>query len=410
MVDISIEPGVIRVIGNPLSSITLGALPPIIELIPGQISFEMMNFDPILGTFVPGDPFAAPFYISGAGTASYDMTSMTLQPGEPTTAHDRSLWIRYRADSPVTATFAATSADPFVMEVFDGDSLDTLAVSKTGSTVTQDINTGYTYVRLTSSTNTDIDLDWSYVLRAGGLMIDILTPEIERTPHDVNVSVIGGFGSEEIRFTWSPSVSDLIPGTTSRPITLATIRSDTEGNILIGTLPIPAVYKGTYTILAKGLTSNYSASETFKVLADPLPSDSDPDDVTPETVIGVNWFFDDGAGHTWAMELNPTNMRSIVFPKVYMTQRTTSGDGQNHIYQGTVAAKDWGFTGTLMNQDEYDELVYFYSLDRKFYVTTHRGDTLIVTFRALDVTPKKNGDNFNTWSYSADVLLFGMVP
>lgn len=402
------DPGIIRFAGKPLT-VSLGPLPPTITIIPGQIIFEMMDFDPIVGAFVLGDPFQSPFDIRESGTATYDMTDMTLQTGEPTTAHDRSAWVRYTADGPMTATFTATSADPFTLEVFEGGALADLVEAQTGATVTQDINTGHTYLRLTSSTDTDITLDWSYVLRIGGLMMDVLTPEIDLTPADVQVSVIGGFGSEEIKFTWSPSVSDLIPGATSRPITLATIRSDTEGNILLGTLPIQPVYHGTYTITAKGLSSGYSAVGTFKVLNDPLPQDSDPNDVAPEEVVGVNWFFDDAAGHTWAMDINPSTMESIVFPKAYLAERSTSGDGQNIIWQGTVAAKDWGFAGVLFSQAEQDELLYYYNLDRKFYITTHRGQTLIVTFVSLDITPKKNQNNFWTWQYTGKLFLFGEV-
>jgi hypothetical protein len=109
------------------------------------------------------------------------------------------------------------------------------------------------------------------------------------------------------------------------------------------------------------------------------------------------------------MQYNPDRMTTPVSRKVLTPERTTAGTGQHIIWQGARPAVQWSFNGTVMSQSEYEELEYFYDLNRRFYITDHRNRTFVVTMKSLNATPRKNGNNFWTFDYEVNCLLFEQV-
>jgi hypothetical protein len=408
----------------PPLSIDLGEEPPSMFVEPAEINITVTVPNPIVGTFYQGDLFTYPWEIIESGSETFDMTNMSddfsALPSYSDVDHGDHYakgWVRYYSQVPAQLTVTATSADPFIMIMAEGDTALELVVigdsvvHGTSGTIVADINSGYTYIQLAAVPEDDssITLTWSYIPVPASLMMDMLTPIIDMTPDAVMVSVQGGSPGEDIRFTWSPPVSDLITGTTSRPITLATVGSDFEGNILTATLEIPAVYAGTYEVTATGVSSGAQATTTFIVENDPLPQDSSPSSSEPVASISVKWLWDDGAGHEWIMQYNPDRMTTPVSRKVLTPERTTAGTGQHIIWQGARPAVQWSFNGTVMSQSEYEELEYFYDLNRRFYITDHRNRTFVVTMKSLNATPRKNGNNFWTFDYEVNCLLFEQV-
>lgn len=227
-------------------------------------------YSPIVGTVLQGDPFTYPYEINNTGSATYVMNSMTKETGEPTTAFTKSMWLRYYSPGPVALTLAA-SGGSLSVEVFEGTTLTSLVLlGSSASGLTVNIGTGYTYIRLSTSTNISIVLSWSFVTRTIALLEKTLTPELAYTPGVVRVAVQGARSNEEVLFTWSPAESDLIPDTVPRPITLASVRADVDGRILVGSLQIPITYAGSYEILAVGTVSGYQTHATFAVTHDPI--------------------------------------------------------------------------------------------------------------------------------------------
>lgn len=413
--EVTFAPAVIQAIAVPPLSVSLGPANPVIEVLPAMVDVSVSTFvNGIVGTVIVGDPFYYPWTIVEGGSQDFDMTDMT--EGDEDIDVDvtlpRTQWFRYYSPLPAELTINFDSTEDYRVTVYQGTTLDELAVDETHTasgplTLTLNVITGYTYFSLHSDTDDDIEVDWTYVPVDTDLMIDAFNPVIDTTPHTLLVAVQGADASESLRFTWSPPNSTLIPSSTPRPITLATITSDFEGNLYIGSIPIPSVYAGTYTLNVEGVTSHKTSAVAFQVLSNPLPEDDSDDDAEPVEQLTLKWLWDDGAGHTWVMTNNPDSMLTVVAPKMLTAERTTSGAGQHVIWQGATPAVDWGFRGTVLSDDDYAEFEYFYNLDRKFYITTHRNITFVVTFRNLDMQPKKNGSNFWTFDYNAQLLLFG---
>lgn len=418
-------PGSIQYQAIPPLSIDLSEIDPVIDVFPAIWEVKCNPVTPVVGTFVQGDPFYYPWTIIEDGTQDFDMTDMTADDdsGGSLTFMDypRTQWVRYYTEIPVVLTLTATSDEEFVIVYYEETELDDLtwefpgdyvkgdapSFALTDATFSLDLNSGYHYFQLHSDTDDPITLTWTYEPSNPQLLLDIVDESLERAPETLIVALQGADPGEGVRFTWNPPVSDLIPGPTPRPITLATITSDPEGNIYIGSIPIPTVYAGDYLLTATGVSSGKIGTATFIVENDPLPEDSSGSDVEPVASMSIKWLWDDGDGHTWVMDHNPDRMLSVIRSKILTAERTTSGTGQHIIWQGATPAVDWGFSGTVLSQSEFEELEFFYNLNRKFYITTHRNKTYIVTFKSLDVTPRKNGANFWTFDYNASVYLFG---
>lgn len=417
---ISFTPAQVQVTVNPPLSIELGEADPVIEVITADVDVVVNLDDPIVGAFVVGNPFAYPHTIIESGSQAFDMTGMDFEAGEGDPSLDsytflpwlKTQWIKYVSQTPAQLTITHSGTDDYGIQAFEGTSLDNLIeIGRTTDTtgpLVVDINSGVTYIRISTSTEAEtVTLTWSYIPSAPPLFMDVLSPTLEYTPDTVTVAVQGGAPNEDITFIWSPPVSDLISGATPRPITITSISADFEGNILVGSLEIPAVYAGTYTITATGEDSGRQATGSFIVLNDPLDQDAEEDATEPVASITVRWLWDDGRGHTWIMPKNPDRMTSVIKKKTLLAEHTTAGAGQHIIWQGATPATSWSFNGTITTEDEYDELVFFHSLNRKFYITDHRNRTFIVTSRSLQMTPRKNSDNFWTFDYTMDCFLYG---
>jgi hypothetical protein len=410
--EVRFTPAIVSVLARAPLSIVLGPGAPIVDVLPAQVNVVASGPNPIVGTFEIGDPFSYPIVIRESGSGTYDLDGFTVETDEPALSggFNQSMWIAYQADVPMQLTITASSTDDFMMELFDGEDFDTLSLLASGDTIVADINSGLTYIRLTTDEDAVVDLVWTYDSVANDLMMDVLTPLIDRTPDTVRVSVIGGTGGESIRFTWSPPVSTLIPGTTTRPITLATVTSDFEGNILTATLPLPAAPAGTYIIEARGVTSGRASNGTFKILNAPLAAESGGTPSEPVASMSVKWLWDDGVESAWIMTRNPDSMTSPLKIKVLSPERSTSGSGQHIIWNGATPAVDWSFKGVIFSLAEREHLEYYYSLNRKFWITTHRNVRYTVTMKSLEMTPKRNGSNFETWEYTANLFIYTETP
>jgi hypothetical protein len=375
-------------------SVDLGPEAPVVEVLPAAVNVQgPMNetlAEPIVGAVNEGDS-NYPFVIRESGSDSYEDSG----PG---------VYFMYQADAAMQITLTVSGSNNYNLEILDPVDGDIMA--STSDTITYDVISGLTPFRVESDGDGTFTLTWSYTPVTYQLMMDILTPNLDRAPTDLRVSIQGGLPNEDIRFTWSPAISDLIPSVDTRPIILAEVGSDFEGNILVATLPIRPVYKGTYLLTAQGRTSGYLVTGSFNVLNDPLPQDSTGAQTEPVAQVGSAWLWDDANGHTWVMPKNPDRMTSVIKPKVLLREHTVSGQGQDIIWQGPTPAVDWSFQGTITTEQEYQELEYFYNLDRKFYITTHRNKTYIVTVRNFDPRPRRNGNNFWTFDYTVDCILF----
>ncbi len=416
-------------------SIELSEADPTIDVQPAilNVGCPTATLSPIVGTFVVGDYFQYPWEIYESGLLVLDMTGIreyTVNPEDyggfwNIPQAPRKGWLRYYTDTPGELTITGSSDEDWLIVSYEEDEYMELGFelpimnqsigvltpdSIDQPSMTIDVNSGWTYFSVHSDTDDPITILWNFVPSSPQLMLEALDSSLERTPDVLTIALQGADRNEPVRFTWSPPVSDLISAGLGRPITLATITSDPEGNIHIGSLELPAAYAGTYTVRAEGTLSGKWGEVTFVIEYDPLPQDANQTAPDPIESLTLKWLWDDAYlpdRHTWVMERNPDTMSSLVKAKVLTPERTTSNGGQHVIWQGITPAKDWSFSGIILNEGEFRELEFFYNLNRKFYITTHRNKTYIVTFKSLDVKPKKNADNFWTFEYNATMILFG---
>lgn len=417
---VTFDPATIKLIGSRIDY----SMPPGIPsqaVFPGSITVQGNEIHAILDAYLPGDPFEAPIVISENGTATYDLTGYSLQTGEPAVSggQDKSIWFRYVAAGPAVVTIAVTCASSFTLAAYDGETLDGLDVIVadvgTSVTVVVDVSTGFSYFRVSTNSADDITVTWSYAVSTSSMFFDFkdtdgLGPGILAvTPDALQVSLQGAAPAEEVRFSFSPPVSDLITGAVPRPITLATIRTDPEGNIFVGTIELPAIYRGTYMLQATGVTSGRIALGIFKVLLNPTVYDATPPPPTAPS-FEDRWIWDDGITDPWTMALNPTEVGTTVRAKLFTTERTTAGDGQHKIWGVLEPAISWAFSGTVFSEAELDHLLDFQALGRRFTITDDRNMVHTVAMQSLDVAPKKNYGNEETQTYRATVLLFNSTP
>src|SRR5690606_13090544 len=67
---------------------------------------------------------------------------------------------------------------------------------------------------------------------------------------------------------------------------------------------------------------------------------------------------------------------------------TTAVAGADHAYEGHMPPLDWQFAGYCPDQDFYDHLRSYITLNRRFYVIDHRGRAWTVAGVSIDLRPR----------------------
>jgi hypothetical protein len=256
-----------------------------------------------------------------------------------------------------------------------------------------------------------VTLDWSLGPPASGLAMRIRTPEIDWTPNNVLASIQGANPGATIRFTFNPPVSVYQPSIVSRPIVLAEITADNEGNIFLANLPIPPVPTGHYRIKAFDVDNSSVVVEgAFVVLYDPLDYEDAPTPPAPDEVTGDRWKIYVPGEDAYEMPRSPVSMSNVTFPKNYSPEPVVAHDGTSLIWQGPRVAIPFSFSGFCLSKEEYDVLKNVMNNSRIFSVRDHRNRRLVLAPVHLDAQYRRNGNNFETWEYRAECMLMSSGP
>jgi hypothetical protein len=254
-------------------------------------------------------------------------------------------------------------------------------------------------------------LDWALGAATSGLSMRVRVPEMDWTPNNLLVSIQGAEPGATIRFTFNPPVSTYQPSMITRPIVLAEITADNEGNIFVAMLPIPAVPTGHYRVKAFDVDDPDNVVEgAFAVLYDPLDYEDTPTPPVEGDLSGDRWRIYVGDEPFYEMPRSPQSMSNIVFPKNYTPDPVVAHSGQAQIWHGPKIAIPFSFSGFCLSKTEYEELKAIMLPTRIFVIRDHRNRKLVVAPKKFDATYRRNGNNFETWEYRADCMLLWSGP
>lgn len=404
-----------------------------------------------LGGTKVGDDFGNPIVVSGAGTqtVTVDFAGATIQDGEPNPVWDppvappapgtflqATMWIRYTPLLNGTLTISgATAADDYELEIFDGDSLDSLTRADTSyfsispgtlpPPLTYDVTANSpVYIRAwasgygwqTSPFATTLTLAFvEDASQQGALVLDVITPTFSTSPGVIRVNVVGGTPTSDLAF-------DLLGTTTTYAnppgialgSNVATYTADTSGNLYGATIPLPTVSAGTYTIRVRDTTAGTSVTDSVQVDADPI---TPPGTIAPDNPIGTvtngttvkSWTFKDPAPSglgVYAFPINPVTMTTPHAPRNVTIEHTVALAGHPLIWEGAYRANEWKFQGTVITQGFYDTLVAYAQLNRRFWITDHRNRAWVCSIEAIDWTKKRAPYNDWAWDYDVTALIF----
>ena len=105
--------------------------------------------------------------------------------------------------------------------------------------------------------------------------------------------------------------------------------------------------------------------------------------------MGFRWILSDPVtSETWTMNINPNTGGSLPLQKNISTYATTADDSQTVFYEGADAPQTVQISGTLLDEDQYNKMIYWYSKRRQIQLTDDLGRTMWVYFATWNPTRK----------------------
>lgn len=103
------------------------------------------------------------------------------------------------------------------------------------------------------------------------------------------------------------------------------------------------------------------------------------------------WIFDDGAGDTYTVPVNPNKMTTLYAAKAISTRTTTAIDGNTLFFQGRTPVTDWQFAGVLFDKTHYDALYRWVYQKGRITITDHFNRKIACVLTLLDAAPPEQG-------------------
>lgn len=392
-----------------------------------------------------GDFFANPFLVGGSGgVVSVVTTNMTIEDTEPAYVKDltdpgsatlrNTVWIRYtpNANGTVTITGQTGLTRGYVMELFEGDALDNLVrvayvynrvfVSgvETVPKITQAVSSGTPiYLRVFKTGSTDLTATMTFALTGdaspGLLTLTTTTPTFSTSPGVIRADVVGGTPGGDLVFDLIGTTATFAnPPGISLGNAVATYSADTSGNLYAASIALPTVSAGTYSLRVTDSSGGLGASSTIQVEADPIvpPATVPPDDpigTIPPSVTVNYWVLKDPAPSglgTYVFTINPTTMTSPHAPRNVTIDHTAATDGHDIIWEGAYKANEWRFQGTVLTETDYESIVGFAELNRRFWIVDHRLRGWVCSIESIGWTKKHAPYNDWAWDYDITALIY----
>lgn len=236
--------------------------------------------------------------------------------------------------------------------------------------------------------------------------------ELAETPDLLDVTLAGALPDTEITFS--------VDG-----VTVYVDETDSMGDLYPTSIPIPELPAGTYELHATDGTG--IGIVEFVVLSDPPPAVTPiPDDVAPAAMPGLTgvqrWVLQDpapGGLGTWQMHRNPTVLSGPTFQREVNPQRTTYVGGKHSITEGAQGPMEWTLRGTVVTEEEHDQLLAFGSLNRRFWLIDERDRAWKVVFASVSLTPRTRSSvrpagatsyELTDWVHSYDITVQVFSP
>jgi len=247
----------------------------------------------------------------------------------------------------------------------------------------------------------EVAFGWSYAARASSVLTVAMDYDyVLETPAGLEVDISNGVPGDTVTLT-------LIGPTTTADFQTVTL--DEYGQALDLTVDLPAATAGAYLLRVE---SGQSGTEDvdLTIQEDALSWDDTERalDVAPVVDAAQHWRFYDLRDHavTWTFPRNPSSWTNVFPPNDFTHDNTTAPDGQPLTWQ--AAARPWRmeFTGFLDTQEEYEQLVFWSQLRRRFWLIDHRNRAWLMTIEQFDATALIKANLPWAHDYTVKTLIF----
>jgi hypothetical protein len=120
------------------------------------------------------------------------------------------------------------------------------------------------------------------------------------------------------------------------------------------------------------------------------------------------WVFDDGAGASYTVPINPSSMSKLKASRTINVRTTTAVDGQALFFEGQRPPQQITFGGTLLNKEHYDALDHWVYNTGRITITDHFLRRLSVVLMDFDAQPKYSASIYWRHDYSITALCFNV--
>lgn len=368
----------------------------------------------VMGTIAAGDfTTNAIDESSSSGTSTWTWSDFTvgaddaLLVGVPSghLSATESVWHRYVPGSSGDLIITVTGADGWeAYDVVDEASPETWLILASGDTSASPQDLGVVsggrpiFIRAVSTSGSTGSLSWSLTSVASIsslITLDARPAAVPQTPASIRAYLVGAAPGVTVTFYlagYGPA--------------LLTTSTDSTGQVLGSSLPLPAVAAGTYTLRAD-IGGSTIGEASFTVVSDPpIRPTTPPSDTPPVGVVqtGVRkWVLEDPApaGEQYLFPINPEAMDSPHAPKEITLARTVAPWGQPIMWEAAPRGHDWKFSGYTQLQSHQEALERFLALRHRFWLIDHENRAWVVAFTGIAWAPKRvSGVD---WSFTYDV-------
>lgn len=101
------------------------------------------------------------------------------------------------------------------------------------------------------------------------------------------------------------------------------------------------------------------------------------------------WTFDDGAGETYTVPINPNKMGKLKAARAITTRTTTAFDGRAVFFEGQRPPQSWNFAGTILHKDHLDALDHWVYDKGRITITDHLNRAIYCVLEDFDAQLKR---------------------
>jgi hypothetical protein len=126
------------------------------------------------------------------------------------------------------------------------------------------------------------------------------------------------------------------------------------------------------------------------------------------SVAVYRWTFDDGAGTTYTVPINPKTMSKLRAARAISTKVTTAVTGQALFFEGQRPPQQINFAGTLIDKAHYDALDWWTYNTGRITITDHFLRKLSVVHTDFDAEPKYTTQYYWRHDYTVTGLCYAV--